>query len=367
MSTEPSFRLSLIALAALTACGEDGTNPLPGGDTEFTCTIDVSELHDGGVGRDGIPALTDPMFVNAGDANAEYLLPTDRVIGFEFGGGMLAIPHNILWWHEIVNLSFEGTNIAVTYCPLTGTAMAFDRAPVGGAELGVSGLLYRNNLVMYDRSGAEETLFSQILGEGVCGFRKQTLLPRIAVWEMTWEVWKYHFPQTLVVSSSTGYGRDYSRYPYGNYEELDEPPFLPQQYDRSRKPKERVVGIEGPNGGFLAVPYLELDKLGAYGVVNLELDGVPLVVVWDRMGQSGTTFSRLPTDGPQRSDDPLTFTIDEFGRLFDVETGSEWTLTGRAIGGALEGASMDLHAHSMIAFWFAWSAFHSETEVWIQS
>lgn len=365
MSATPQFRHSLVALLALTACGGDSTDPFDGPANDLTCTIDVAQLQDGGVGRDGIPSLSNPTFVAPRNANADYLLPTDRVIGLEFAGETLAIPHNILWWHEIMNLDFGDANIAVTYCPLTGTAMAFDRAAVNGAELGVSGLLFQNNLVMFDRTGVE-TLFPQIMGEGVCGLRKQTSLTRIAVSEMSWEGWLKRFPQTQVVSGETGWNRDYTRYPYGDYEQTNEPPFLPQSYDTSRQPKERVVGIEGPNGGFLAVPFFELDELGSVGVVNLELDGIPLAVVWDREAQAATAFVRVPTDVVGGAREALTFTIQD-GRLVDEETGTEWSLNGRGTVGTLQGAKLEIHPESMVGFWFAWSAFHPTTDVWTVS
>ena len=39
-----------------------------------------------GASRDGIPALTDPVLVPVGDGSADYLLPTDRVIGVDLPG-----------------------------------------------------------------------------------------------------------------------------------------------------------------------------------------------------------------------------------------------------------------------------------------
>ena len=77
---------------------------------------------------------------------------SDRVIGIEVGGQYLAIPHNILWWHEIVNFDDLGVLLSVTYCPLTGSSMVFDRsAVVDGDSFGVSGLLFNNNLIMFNR------------------------------------------------------------------------------------------------------------------------------------------------------------------------------------------------------------------------
>jgi hypothetical protein len=39
--------------------------------------------------------------------------------------------------------------------------------------------------------------------------------------EIEWEDWQALHPDTRVVSSRTGRGRDYTRYPYGSYEVED--------------------------------------------------------------------------------------------------------------------------------------------------
>ena len=91
------------------------------------------------------------------------------MIGVEVDGEYIAVPHNILWWHEIAN--FDELGLAVTYCPLTGSSIAFHRSGVDGAQFGVSGLLYKNNLVMYDRTAVdgEDSLWPQMLAGGFCG------------------------------------------------------------------------------------------------------------------------------------------------------------------------------------------------------
>ena len=83
----------------------------------------------------------------------DYLLDTDRVIGFLVDGEAWATPHNVGWWHEIMNLDFpEGLQVAVTDRPLTGSSLAFNRSVVEGAALWVSGLHFQNNLIMFDRN-----------------------------------------------------------------------------------------------------------------------------------------------------------------------------------------------------------------------
>ena len=154
--------------------------------------------------------------------DAEYLLPSDRVIGIEIDGEYLAFPHNILWYHEIVNMDELG--LAVTYCPFTGSSMVFHRATVGGDEFGVSGLLFKNNLVMYNRvggrrfvAGDEETLWPQMLAGGRCGPSEGDPLKMYPSLEIEWADWKALHPDARVVSGDTSFGRPYTRYPYGDY------------------------------------------------------------------------------------------------------------------------------------------------------
>ncbi len=138
-----------VLLLGLSACDSSNDVDIPEGGDD--CVIPTSLFADGGVGKDGIPALTDPDFISADQV--DFLAGDNRVIGFLIDGVAVAVPHNILWWHEIINFNFsDALRLAVTYCPLTGSSMAFDRASIGGGEFGVSGLLFQNNLTMYDRT-----------------------------------------------------------------------------------------------------------------------------------------------------------------------------------------------------------------------
>ena len=352
---------AILVLALFAGCNtvdtpppDDGfVPPIPESDV---CTIPKAEIFVGAV-RDGIPALTNPPLV--GPDEAQYLRDTDRVIGLVLDGMPLAVPHNLLWNHEIHNYTFGDRRLAVTYCPLTGSSMVFDRSDVGGAEFGVSGLLFQNNLIMYDRNDPE-SFWPQMSRRAECGSRLGSKLTMIPSLEMTWGGWKALHPETRVVSDATGFPYRYTAatYPYGNYEQPDDGDLLfPLQIDDRRLPKERVLGIPDGRRGGVALPFFELDAEEPVRAVRLNIHDGPAVVFWDRAAQGGGAFR------PDAGGQTLTFGVDD-DRLVDAETGSTWRLDGLAVDGPLAGSRLTPIPDAFVAFWFAWAAFHPETTVW---
>ena len=63
---------------------------------------------------DGIPAIDDPDFLNARQADEEYA-PDELVFGVEFNGDARAYSIPLLSSHEIVNDTVGGEKIAVTW------------------------------------------------------------------------------------------------------------------------------------------------------------------------------------------------------------------------------------------------------------
>ena len=346
-------------LVGLAACDTGGTETIiPAGEpTQQTCIISLDQFADGGVGKDGIPALTNPPLV--GPDEAAYLVDTDRVIGFVVEGKPVAVPHNILWNHEIANLDFPSIDVAVTYCPLTGSSMVFDRAVIGGNEFGGSGLLLNNNLTMYDRT-TSESIWPQMSRLVACGPRLGTSLKMVAALEMTWGGWKALHPATRVVSDETGFGWSYTaaNYPYGNYEDPhDDGLLFPMEIDRRRGPKERVLGIPDDRRGGTAFPFFELDKDGPLRALHASVSGRAVVVFWDRAAQGAMAFE------PRLNGQAITFEVRD-GRIVDSGTGSTWRLDGLAIDGTLAGTQLEPIAEAYVSFWFAWASFHPETQIW---
>ena len=196
---------------------------------EAECAVPCDEIVLGCPGTDCIPALTTEELqtskstgtaiqVDPADPGASYLSDNSFVVGVAIGGDARAYPHNVFWWHEIVNDVVGGTPLSITHCPLTFSSVGHDPAAfVTGqtAELGVSGRLYNSNLVFYNRT--DDTWFNQLLGVGTKGAQLNEAAPRVHVWEMTWAAWRALHPDTTVLSQETGHARNYERYPYSSY------------------------------------------------------------------------------------------------------------------------------------------------------
>src|SRR3989338_9097609 len=86
-------------------------------------SIPIEKVLDGGPGKDGIPALTNPKFVSVKETNT-----ADDVDGMVVSVGDVTkfYPFNIMVWHEIVNDTVNGKPLVITFCPLCGSAIAFD-------------------------------------------------------------------------------------------------------------------------------------------------------------------------------------------------------------------------------------------------
>ncbi|NIR48043.1 DUF3179 domain-containing protein, partial [candidate division KSB1 bacterium] len=128
--------------------------------------IPPDEILAGGPPRDGIPAIDNPKFVSPSEA--DFLQPEDRVLGIDRNGVAKAYPIKIVNWHEIINDRFGDEAVVVTYCPLCGSGVAFSaEINAKATTFGVSGLLYNNDVLLYDRR--TKSLWSQLMGKAVTG------------------------------------------------------------------------------------------------------------------------------------------------------------------------------------------------------
>jgi hypothetical protein len=244
--------IALLILASTSALARDEMNGF-----ELTDSlIPIDEIFQGGPPRDGIPSIDRPTYLPARDAR--YLRDDELVLGLVHNGIARAYPIRILVWHEIVNAEFDGEPVVITFCPLCGTGLAFsavlDRRRL---DFGVSGLLHNSDLLMYDRQ--TESLWTQIPGQAVTGDMAGKSLQRLAVVHLPWRVWREQFPNGKVLSSNTGFDRDYSRDPYAGYDRTNRLLFPVSKSDARYTAKTWVLGLES-DGLSKAWPFPELAK-----------------------------------------------------------------------------------------------------------
>jgi hypothetical protein len=315
--------------------------------------IPQNEVRDGGPGKDGIPALHAPPRVRIGDSENHYLEDEDLVLGYYYGGEVVAYPHAILDWHEIINDKVGGQAIAVTYCPLTGTGIGWGSILEGEeTTFGVSGLLYNSNLIPYDRKSGSN--WSQIRMECVNGSLigvDAVILPLV---EMPWKTWKRLYPESLVISTSTGHSRSYGSYPYGSYKTSNSLIFPVSHSDDRLHPKERVLAVI--QGGSAKVYRFEHLGMGL-SVIQDEFQGTSLLIAGIR-DEYMVAYNSKTWD-----DQVLEFSagMDE-GRLVDQE-GNEWNLFGTAVSGPRMGEQLK-PVKSFMAYWFSIGAFYPDPEIY---
>jgi len=268
-------RMALFVLLAVTSA----THALNGFELE-NASIPVNEIVSGGPPRDGIPALDHPKVLGADKAT--YMRDQDLVLGVAINGQARAYPTRILVWHEIVNDTLGGKPVAVTFCPLCGSGVVFDRgAPAGERFFGVSGLLYNSDMLLYDR--ATDSLWTQIRGEAVSGPLRGTTLAKLPVVHTSWQDWQRRHPHTSILSLETGHARDYDHYPYEDYESAFTLFFPVSERNRRYHPKELVIGVaEGRTARVW--PFAELAK--SSGAVQDTFNGRPVTVHFNDEEQS---------------------------------------------------------------------------------
>lgn len=232
----------------------------------------------GGPTKDGIPSIDQPQFVSQQEAD-QWIADDELVLVLTYKGVRRIYPLQILVWHEIVNDTVAGDPLLITYCPLCGSGIAYDRTLDGVAvEFGTSGKLYNSNLVMYDR--LTDTYWSQIDGLAIFGELAGCELTPINLDTVVWRDWKAANQDAEVLSQETGYDRDYGRDPYGSYYEASFIWFPVEERDDRIHPKTVVFGIE-VNGSYAA--YREED-LVALGSIEDRVGGVRIRISRDETG-----------------------------------------------------------------------------------
>src|SRR3989338_7669133 len=224
-------------------------------------------------------------------------------------------PFRILVCHEIVNDFIQNDPILVTYCPLCFTGIGFIREIDNETvEFGVSGKLYNSELVMYDRK--TDSYWPQTLGKAVLGPSIGKTIKKIPTDTVKWGDWKKVHSDTEVLSKDTGFSRNYDgSNPYGEKGDFTDInlQFPIENKDSRLNDYEIVYGIE-LNGKFKAYKKSDLEQISK---IEDAIGEEKIIIEFDKSLKSARAYK----------DDNEQLTVDTL-------------------------------------FWFAWAAFHPETEVY---
>lgn len=330
--------------------------------------------------KDSIPAITEPAFASdwsevelrleerrlSTSFDFEFeprLSPAMSVIGVERDGTARAYPLAVLNWFEVVNDTFPTDGgpepVLVTYCPLCRTGLTARRTVRDqSTTFGVSGLLYRDNLVLYDE--LTSSLWSQVRAQAIRGPMTGSHLSLLPSTLTTWGEWRNEHPGTRVLLppplSETIAGRvvqDVTESPYGNYENVTRIGVGPGQLADDRlHPKAIVIGIR--SGGVTRAYPLEAVR-EAGGVVNDVVGNRPVVVA--AANETLAAYDRR-VGGRARTFEPA-------GSDFMTAADSRWSIaTGRAVEGPHQGQQLTPATSFSAMFWFAWVQFNPDTGLW---
>ena len=313
--------------------------------------IPVAQIKDGGPGKDGIPALSNPKFIKVSEVT--FLNDDDLVLGFADGADVRAYPHSILDWHEIINDETRNNSFAVIYCPLTGTGIGWDRM-INGAKTtyGVSGLLYNSNIIPYDR--ATDSNWSQLLFKSINGGQKGKTAKTHNLVETSWKTWKTMYPNSNVVSTNTGYNRNYGRYPYGDYKTSKNLIFPVSSKDVRYHEKERVLAVIIDDQA-KAFPF---NNDASNSVILTSVGNTKLVVVKNSESNLMVSYNRKLTDGAELS---FVAVKNELPLILLDNEGNKWDVFGRAVSGPRTGQELQT-VPQMMGYWFAFAAFYPEIQ-----
>ena len=229
---------------------------------------------------DAIEPIDAPAYESAGTAD-DWLRADDVVVGYiDPDGGAWAYPVRILNFHEIVNDELGGQPVLISYCPLCGSGVVYDR-DVDGRRLSFSNTsaLYENDLVMVDRETG--TYWWQVPGRAIVGELSGTELTALVGQTTTWSRWVADHPDTLAMVRPEG--RDYSRDPFLGYSERVDDGFTPFPVRAESLADDRLSP-----GTPVVVAFID-DRWWAWAAtpatsVELEVDGLDVEVVTDGVG-----------------------------------------------------------------------------------
>jgi len=198
--------------------------------------------------RDGIRSIDQPVFLdNLGKSLVDHPLfsslgDDELVTVVRYNGLSRIYSHRILEYHEIVNDFIDDFYYTISFCPLTGTSRVWNREINGDiTEFGVSGLLFNNNLILYDRD--TESNWSQVLDQAVNGELAGEKVATVELVEMKLKDAIFLDGRLELLEPDINSSLEYNTSTYAEYKTSETVLFPLSNRDNTIPAKERVIGV----------------------------------------------------------------------------------------------------------------------------
>ena len=308
--------------------------------------------------HDRFLSATDPKTVAAGDA--KHLWERDEVFGVVLGERARAYPITMLSYHHVINDRIGSLPIAVTYCVICSSGVAYDPR-VDGQRLtfGFEGI-WQGVAILYDHQ--TKSLWMHLTGECFSGKLKGRVLKRLGTGRHThWADWRGHHASTDVLAPDPRYvGKKDDRGYFARHGCRSGSTYFPDYFLRTIQHRDTRLGwnhlVYGVVAGGRARAYPFLDLMFTQGVVEEAVGGVEATIWYDRRTRSAAAFER------KRGETLLTFRALPDG-LREDQTRSRWNMEGICVDGASKGARL-VPLDGVMAEWYGWAAHHPASEVW---
>lgn len=312
------------------------------------------DLYDFGSEEIVLATLDNPKFTNIASAD-EYLADEVFGIDIEVNGAHRFYSYQILNWHQVINDSFEGKNLTITYCVFCRSFSVFET----NKKFDLDGRVYNNNVLIKDRE--DNSSWLSMRGVSVIGNNVGEKLNRYKAESITWSDFKKLYPEGEVLSTDTGFIRDYTRHPYASYDTAKTVYFPVNNFDDVFDKKDIVHGVDFGDVQIAFSEYImrnipvETVDYKGHQIVGF-LDEVGVMRIFENMtlGETGLEAKYLPKNSSET--EVLEFTYDsKEDIMIDNQTGSKWNRKGEVIDGPLQGKKLE-ELENVETFWFCYSA-----------
>ncbi len=261
------------------------------------------------------------------------LKPEDPVLLLKASDTVYAYPHREMYV-EVVNEDFGEGPVAITFCPLTRSGIAWSRLMGNDTlVLTASGYLYFENLMPMDT--VTGTIFSQMLFLGLQGALNNRDIDYVPLLETTWETVTTYFPNARVLDGDASRRMSYQ----GN--------------DLNKSMRNQDYSTDNIQYGLFDPKGLRLYNFEDFpGSLHVSVAAGKkfTAIVGSQDRQFITAFY---------SDIPLTPLEDEFPAVLEDATGNKYDIFGIAVEGPAKGTKLEV-AKGFTAYDWAWENFYND-------